>query len=89
MEVNYVFSVGEDMDIKLELLKKAICDFINNNLDGLEIDAEEIADTTAISMISEIQNIIKNENYSDFDAIEEIVCVFEKYKVDFGSRHDF
>ena len=47
------------MDIKLELLKKAICDFINNNLDGLEIDAEEIADTTAISMISEIQNIIK------------------------------
>lgn len=77
------------MHIKLELLKRYIADIINNNLENFEIDACEIVDTVAINMLSEIQNIIKNENCSDFDAIEKIICVFEKYKVDFGSRHDF
>lgn len=77
------------MNIKLELLKSYISDFINSNLDDFEINASEIADTTAISILSEVQNIIRNENHSDFQAIEEIVNVFEKYKIDFGSRHEF
>ncbi len=77
------------MNIKVELLKSYITDFINSNLEDFEINAGEIADSVAIKMLSEIQNIIRNENYSDFDIVEEIVCVFEKYKVDFGSCHDF
>ena len=40
-------------------------------------------------MLSEIQKVIQNESYSDFDAIEEIVCIFEKYNIDSGFRHDF
>ena len=77
------------MNIKLELLKGYISDYINSNLEDFEIDASKIVDTTAIKMLSEIQNIIKDEQYSDFDAVEEIVCIFEKYNIDFGSRHDF
>ena len=77
------------MNIKWELMKKYISDFINNNVENLEIDVCEIADTVAINMLYEIQEIIKNENYSDFDAIEKIVCIFEKYQIDFGCRHDF
>ena len=77
------------MNIKLELLKSYISDFINNSLEDFEIDATEIADTLAINMLGEIQRIIKNERYSDFEAIEEIVCLFEKYKIDDGVRHDF
>ncbi len=77
------------MNIKLELLKSYISDFINSNLEDFEIDASKIANTTAINMLSEIQSIIRNENYSDFDAIEEIVCIFERYNIDFGFRHDF
>lgn len=77
------------MNIKLELLKRNIVDFIDNHLQDFEINACEIADTAAINVLSEIQNIIRNENYSDFDAIEEIICVFKKYRIDFGSRHDF
>ena len=77
------------MDIKLELLKRYISDYINNNLEDFEMDASQIADTTAIQMLTEIQSIIKNENYSDFGVIEEIVRVFEKNKVDFGFRHEF
>ncbi len=77
------------MDIKLELLKKYISDFINYRMEDFEINASQIADSTAIQVLSEIQNVIRNENYSDFDVIEEIVCIFEKYKIDFGFRHDF
>ena len=40
-------------------------------------------------MLSEIQRVIKDENYSDSDAMEEIVCIFEKYNIDSGFRHDF
>lgn len=77
------------MNVKVELLKNYISDFINNQIEDFEIDSSQIADTTAIQMLSEIQKIIKNESYSDFEAIEEIVCIFEKYNIDFGSCHDF
>ncbi len=77
------------MNLKLELLKSYISDYINSNLEDFEMDASQIADTAATNMLREIQSIIKNEDYSDFDAIEEIVCVFEKNKIDSGYRHDF
>jgi len=77
------------MNIKLELLKSYIKDYIDNNLQDFEIDASEIADSKAINILAEIQNIIRNENYSDFDVVEKIVCIFEKYSIDAGFRHDF
>ncbi len=77
------------MTIKIDLLKGYINDFINNNIREFEIDADEIADTAAINMISEIQNIIRNTEYTDFDIVEEIVCLFEKNNIDCGGCHDF
>ena len=66
-----------------------IIDIIRFRTQDLQIDASEIADTTATTMLGEIQQVIKNQEYSDFEAIEEIVCIFEKYNIDFGGRHDF
>lgn len=77
------------MNVKVEILKNYIYDFIKNNLEDFEIDASQIADTTAIKMLSEIQKVIKDESYSDFEAVEEIICIFEKYNIDSGFRHDF
>lgn len=77
------------MNIKTKILRNYIIDFIKQGIGDLDIDASQIADTTAIRILTEIQNIIKNEEYSDFDAMEKIVCIFEKYNMDFGSRHDF
>ncbi len=77
------------MKIKVELLKTHISDFINSRIEDFEIDADDIANTVAIKILAEIQEIIKNDSYSDFERIEEIVCVFEKYKNDFGNCHDF
>ena len=77
------------MHIKLELLQNAISDAISQKLSNTEIDADEIADTTAIKALSEIKEIIRDEEKEDFDVVEEIVCVFEKYHIDMGGRHDF
>ena len=77
------------MKIKVDLLKSHIADYINNQIDNFEIDADEITNTVAIKMLSEIQDILKNDDYSDFEIVEEIVCVFEKHKINFGNRHDF
>lgn len=77
------------MNVKLELLRNHITDFVKYRIEDFEIDATQIADTTAIQMLAEIQKVIKDEKYSDFYAIEEIVCIFEKYNIDAGARHDF
>ena len=77
------------MNIKLELLRGEIHDIIDSRLEELNIDINKIAQTTAIKALSEIQEIISNQELSDFYALEEIVCVFEKYHLSFGGRHDF
>ena len=46
-------------------------------------------DTIAIKALSEIQEIIHNEKKSDFEIVDEIVYVFEKYNIDFGGCHDY
>ena len=77
------------MNIKTELLKSFIMDFIDNRIDDFEIDADLITNTVAINVLAEIQEVIKDENYSDFDAIERIIEIFEENKIDYGVRHDF
>ena len=77
------------MNIKLELLQNAIFDAISEKLSYMEIDADKIADTTAISVLAEIKDIIQDDGISDFEAVEKIVCVFEKYRISAGGRHDF
>ena len=77
------------MDIRLELLKNSIHDIIDSHLSDITINADEIANSTAVLALAQIQGIIKNDAYSDFEAIEEIVKVFEKYSLNFGNRHDF
>jgi len=77
------------MNIKIELLKNHLYDYINNHIGDFEIDADKIADTIATNILEEIQNILKNNTLTDFEIVEEIVCVFEKYNIDIGARHNF
>lgn len=77
------------MDIKLQLLTNYITDLLRLQLPELSFDANEVADTTAISALREIQEIVKNDKLSDFEIVDEIVNIFGKYHLDFGARHDF
>lgn len=77
------------MNLEIELLGNALSEAIKQYLLNSNINYDVIADTVSINVLSEIQQILKNDCISDFDAIEQIICVFEKYNLDFGSRHDF
>ena len=77
------------MKIKLDLIKEYVAELVASRINDIDIDVNAIANTTAISMISEIQCILKNQDFDDFAAIEEIVCVFEKHNIYCGNRHDF
>lgn len=77
------------MNIKTELLKEHITSYINSRIEDFEINADKITDSTAITILGEIQNVLKNDKYNDFDAVEEIVCILQAHGLNCGSRHDF
>ena len=77
------------MNIKLELIQNYINDIIKIIMEDITPDLSKIADATAINILDEIKNVICNDELSDFDAVEEIVCILEKNNIYCGSRHDF
>lgn len=77
------------MDIKLELVSSAVCDAVTENLSSINIDLEKVVDTKAINILGQIKNVICNENLDDFQAVDAIVEIFIKNKIDTKSRHDF
>ena len=77
------------MTIKTELIKSYIADFICNNINDFGIDADRIADTKATEALAEIQQVLHKNELDDFEMVEEIVCIFEKYNLDAGVCHDF
>ncbi len=81
---------GDFMNIKLELLAKAISDTINQSVSNLQIDVNNCINTASLSALEAIKAIIQDDSIEeDFDVVEKIVCVFEKYNIYSGSRHDF
>ncbi len=76
------------MNIKLELIQNHICDMIKNIFES-NLEINQIADTNAISVLNKIKKVIADDSLSDFDAIEEIVCILEENNIDCGGRHDF
>ena len=80
---------GDNMTIKTDLIKGHICDIIRSELVDFEIDEEKIVNSKAIEILTEIQEILKISGDSDFDTVEKLVGVFEKYKLDTGGCHDF
>ena len=75
--------------VKKELLKGYLSDSICNYIDSMDFDAGKIADTLAICILSEIHSIIINDKLSDFEMVEEIVSIFERYSISAGACHDF
>lgn len=73
-----------------EVLASFIGDFILENMIALEkIDLTEAAHTRAVTILEEIRAVIQDCEKDDFKAMEEIVCIFEKYRIETGARHDF
>lgn len=77
------------MNIKTELIKSHIAEIICRGITDFDIDDDKIADTTATKVLGEIQQILQKSELDDFEMVEEIVLIFEKYGLDAGSCHDF
>ena len=77
------------MNIKIDLIKSYIVDCICNDINDFGIDADRIADTKATEALAEIKQVLHKNKLDDFEMVEEIVCIFEKYNLDAGCCHDF
>lgn len=77
------------MELRLELLKGEIADIVNRNIDKLEIDVNEIAQSTAVRALNDIKAVINNTELDDFMMVDEIVEIFYKYGIETGGTHDF
>lgn len=77
------------MNLKLELLTNAICDAVKNSIADIQIDTDRIIDTESVAILNEIRDIIQNQEFSDFEIVENIIIIFEKYNISAGCQHDF
>ena len=77
------------MNISLELFSAEIAEFIKEKLDEKELAITQTIDTKATQILQEIQNTLSNNALSDFEVVEEIVCIFEKNNLSTGGCHDF
>ncbi|MBQ3038817.1 MAG: hypothetical protein IJD30_06545 [Clostridia bacterium] len=77
------------MDIRLELSVDIIAQMIKRQISMMDIDLGKIAECRAIIMLEKIKAVVGNDALSDFDAMEEIVNIFEEFGVSAGDRHDF
>ncbi len=71
-----------------------IIDDIDDVLKKHLTDVALTSDTIATKALKEIQQVIKRGNVvdgdkSDFDIVEDIVCILERYEIDAGGCHDF
>lgn len=78
------------MDIKLDIFAGAIADAINSSIRYIHIDMDDVINSIALTALNKIKCVIQNMDIEDdFDVVEEIVCIFEKYNINAGERHDF
>lgn len=77
------------MSVYEELLADSLADFIKEELKFKGFDAKKKVNTKAVQILQEIQDVLACESKSDFDVVEEIVCIFEKHHISVMGRHDF
>ncbi len=76
-------------DINESLLYRDVGKIILHSIKSLDINYEQIAKINSVVIINEIQKIVTNTMLDDFEKIEEIINILEKYGIDAGSCHDF
>ena len=77
------------MSVYSDLLANSLCDFIKEELTFKKFNAKKVVNTKAVRILQEIQDVLADDSKSDFDVVEEIVCIFEKYHISAECRHDF
>ena len=77
------------MDLKLELFADSLSDMIKQHVAMCNISPRKLVDTKSTKILSEVKDVICDDTLDDFYAIDKIVDVFIKHKIETGGRHDF
>ncbi|MBE7023656.1 MAG: hypothetical protein E7412_04225 [Ruminococcaceae bacterium] len=77
------------MNIKTELIKSYIAEVICSQLTDFEIDENKVADSKATLILDAVREILRQDELTDFEMIEEIVSLFGRCNIDCGACHDF
>ena len=77
------------MELLLGLFKQAVKNKkVHINID-IDEKIEQITGDLCFQTLLKIHDVLNNHELSDFECIEEIVCLLEKIDFNGGSRHDF
>ncbi len=62
---------------------------LNRLNDALGIDWPAVLERQAVRLLKEVQSILRRDELTDFEIVEELVCLFEHNGFDAGATHDF
>ncbi len=73
-----------------EMIEKELGRVAWQYLKHMTFDKNELILTSSAKALHEIQLVLLSADYStsDFEIVEKIVCIFEKYGLDAGCCHD-
>lgn len=77
------------MELYKDVLYKEAGKLLFDSLLEIQTDLKEIINLKSVESLQKIKAAIENDSLSDFECIEEIVCIFESMGSDGGNRHDF
>jgi len=86
--------MNSKVELMVQLCAREIGEVMHQNLETamVELDLNEIANTKAIQILSEIKSAMEEydlEQQNDFETVENLVGIFEKYGISAGCCHDF
>ena len=78
------------MNLCLELISKEIAETVYTALKTYDfLNISQDIELTAVTILTQIRDVIADDNLSDFDAIEEIINILDRNNLYTGTRHDF
>ncbi len=76
-------------DFSNDLLKYIIRQEVERAIIETEYNIADKIKFLSTEILKEIVAVLKSCELSDFDIVENIVCILEKYEIDCGTCHDF
>ena len=75
-------------DLYFELACKELGKYVLQHINTCNFPFAEIVKDKAYQALDEIRTVIQDEEADDYQVVEAIVVIFEKYGIDAGYRHD-
>ena len=73
-----------------ELLTYVIKTEVENKIISMNDELSTKMHLLSLEILENVRNVLsQHDKLSDFEIVEKIVCIFEKYNIDCNSCHDF